>query len=180
VTLCAVAAHAQNATWVGNVSNDFNTPTNWNPNTAVPTGIATFQTPVPSTQISFSATTTSVGAFQMNVGNNFLFALGDNVTLNFTGAGIIANGSFADFVNNGNLNFQSGSTAGNGTNIDIEPAGTTSFIGTASGGTANFQVIGGALDISALTNGGTTVGSIAGRHDEQSFSRRQHSDDRRQ
>jgi autotransporter-associated beta strand protein len=162
VTLCAVAAHAQNATWVGNVSNDFNTPTNWNPNTAVPTGIATFQTPVPSTQISFSATTTSVGAFQMNVGNNFLFALGDNVTLNFTGAGIIANGSFANFVNNGNLNFQSGSTAGNGTNIDIEPTGTTSFIGTASGGTANFQVIGGALDISALTNGGTTVGSIAG------------------
>src|SRR5439155_18530029 len=35
------AARAGDATWVGGTSGDFNTATNWNPNSAVPTGTAT-------------------------------------------------------------------------------------------------------------------------------------------
>jgi hypothetical protein len=50
-------AFAQNATWVGNLSSDWNTPGNWNPN-SVPTGTATFGPSPVTKSITFSAAST--------------------------------------------------------------------------------------------------------------------------
>ncbi|HWZ73462.1 MAG TPA: hypothetical protein VN326_18560 [Casimicrobiaceae bacterium] len=50
-------AFAQNATWLGTLSSDWNTAGNWNPNVVVPTGIATFNPSTP-TSITFSAPST--------------------------------------------------------------------------------------------------------------------------
>src|SRR5262245_31484854 len=58
------------------------------------------------------------------------------------------------------LVFQNASTAGNAT-ISTENGLTTRFADTSSGGTARFITsVGSAVDISALTSGGTTAGSI--------------------
>src|SRR5262245_28639787 len=60
------------------------------------------------------------------------------------------------------LVFQNASTAGNAT-ISTENGLTTRFADTSSGGTARFITsAGSAVDISALTSGGTTAGSIEG------------------
>jgi autotransporter-associated beta strand protein len=59
------------------------------------------------------------------------------------------------------LNFNASSTAGNAT-ITTTNTGTTFILDSASGGAARFIFSGGALDISALTIGGTTAGSIEG------------------
>src|SRR5262245_6382268 len=60
------------------------------------------------------------------------------------------------------LVFQNASTAGNAT-ISTENGLTTRFVDTSSGGTARFITsAGSAVDISALTSGGTTTGSIEG------------------
>jgi fibronectin-binding autotransporter adhesin len=42
LSVFALAASAQNATWTGSSSTAWNTNLNWNPNTSVPTGTATF------------------------------------------------------------------------------------------------------------------------------------------
>jgi autotransporter-associated beta strand protein len=70
-------------------------------------------------------------------------------------------------VNGGRLDFSDTSTAGSATitmNGGTAPLAGTAFLdGQASGGTARFILNGtGALDISGLTTGGTTVGSIEG------------------
>uniref|UniRef100_A0A973VYW7 Autotransporter domain-containing protein n=2 Tax=Bradyrhizobium septentrionale TaxID=1404411 RepID=A0A973VYW7_9BRAD len=68
----------------------------------------------------------------------------------------------ATIINNFDLAFVNSSTAGNAT-ITTNSGGTTSIQDTASGGTARFILNGtGALDISGLTTGGTTAGSIEG------------------
>jgi len=42
LSVLAMVASAQNATWTGSLSTEWNTDLNWNPNTSVPTGTATF------------------------------------------------------------------------------------------------------------------------------------------
>jgi hypothetical protein len=66
VSLFAVAAHAQNATWNLNGTGDFNTNTNWTP-TTVPTGTAFFGV---SNQniVTFSAPTTTIGGWTFTDG----------------------------------------------------------------------------------------------------------------
>ncbi len=62
--------------------------------------------------------------------------------------------------NSGVVTFENSATASNA-NITINGGATAFFVNTASGGAATL-VINGTLDISLLTNGGTTAGSIAG------------------
>jgi outer membrane autotransporter protein len=71
----------------------------------------------------------------------------------------------ATITNNSHLIFLNFSTAG-GATITNNSGGTTYFAGSASGGIARFILNGaGALDISPLTAGGTTAGSIEGDGD---------------
>lgn len=68
----------------------------------------------------------------------------------------------ATIINNFSLAFVNSSTAGNAT-ITTNSGGTTLIENSASGGTARFILNGtGVLNISGLTTGGTTVGSIEG------------------
>jgi autotransporter-associated beta strand protein len=68
----------------------------------------------------------------------------------------------ATIINNFSLAFANSSTAGNAT-ITTNSGGTTFIENSASGGAARFILNGtGALDISGLTTGGTTAGSIEG------------------
>ena len=68
----------------------------------------------------------------------------------------------ATIINNFSLAFANSSTAGNAT-ITTNSGGTTLIENSASGGAARFILNGtGALDISGLTTGGTTAGSIEG------------------
>jgi autotransporter-associated beta strand protein len=68
----------------------------------------------------------------------------------------------ATIINNFSLAFANSSTAGDAT-ITTNSGGTTFFQNSASGGTARFILNGtGALDISGLTTGGATVGSVEG------------------
>jgi autotransporter-associated beta strand protein len=65
-------------------------------------------------------------------------------------------------TNNNILNFENNSTAGNAT-ITTNNIGLTSFFDTATGGNARFVTnAGGVFDMSVLTSGGMTAGSIEG------------------
>ncbi len=104
-----------------------------------------------------------VGGITLTPGaSNYNFSLGAN-TLTFTGAGIVVNGGSVNLVNDtGVLNFDGSSTASSAT-ITTNGGAQTLFASSASGGTARFILNGtGILDISQLTNGGTTAGSIEG------------------
>ncbi|OKO77073.1 hypothetical protein AC630_21500 [Bradyrhizobium sp. AS23.2] len=104
-----------------------------------------------------------IGGITLTPGaSNYNFSLGAN-TLTFTGAGIVVNGGSVNLVNDtGVLNFDGSSTAGSAT-ITTNSGAHTFFAGSASGGTARFILDGtGILDISQLTNGSTTAGSIEG------------------
>jgi len=112
---------AQNATWVGGTSGDFDTASNWNPNTAVPTGTASFGTSA-RTAVTFSAGTTNVGGWTFNAGASaYSFDVGS--TLTFTGAGIVINGGGASITNDlgGFLSFNNTSTAGSASITNDSP-----------------------------------------------------------
>jgi hypothetical protein len=64
VSLSAVAAHAQNATWNLNGTGNFNTNANWTPAT-VPTGTAFFGLSNQNA-VSFSPNTTNIGGWTFN------------------------------------------------------------------------------------------------------------------
>jgi len=66
VSLSAVAAHAQDATWNLNGTGDFNTSANWTPAT-VPTGTAFFGVSNQN-NVTFSATTTNINSWTFNAG----------------------------------------------------------------------------------------------------------------
>ena len=91
----------------------------------------------------------------------------DHATITVTSGGAMAfrnssTAANATIVNNGSIDFLDNSTAGNAT-ITTSNHGITFFQTNASGGQAQFITnAGGTFDISGLTNGGTTAGSIAG------------------
>jgi autotransporter-associated beta strand protein len=103
--------------------------------------------------------------------NGATFAFGSNAT---AGNATITTSTGADFeshssagnaaitVNGGELDFSDNSTAGNAS-ITTNSGATTLLDTQASGGNARFILNGtGTLDISGLTTGGTTAGSIEG------------------
>jgi len=170
--LAATSAQAQNATWLLNPgSGSFNTATNWNP-AVVPTNTAIFGASN-TTLISFQPfTTTSIGTLQFNAdAPAYFFATSDGLftSINVTGAGIVDNSANAPtFIvgNQANLSFRNASTAGNAT-IITNAGGITIFADSATGG--NARLIAGAIgnsvgvfDISSLSTGGMTAGSIEG------------------
>jgi autotransporter-associated beta strand protein len=104
-----------------------------------------------------------------NSSGSILFAFGTaaNATINSSsGAFQFENNSTAGNaiinINAGHLEFTGNSTAGNAT-ITTESGGITFIDSQGSGGAARFIFTGtSAMDISGLTNGGTTAGSIEG------------------
>jgi autotransporter-associated beta strand protein len=170
--LAALPARAQDATWLLNPgSNTFNTATNWNP-AVVPTNTAFFGASN-TTSIAFQPfTTTSIGTLQFNPdAPAYILATIPSVftSINITGAGIVNNSSNAPtFIvgDQANLSFRNASTAGDAT-IITNPGGITIFADSATGGNARFiaGAIGnsvGVFDISSLSTGGMTAGSIEG------------------
>jgi autotransporter-associated beta strand protein len=173
-------AAAQNATWNGGTT-DYNLATNWSTG-AAPSGIATFAGATPG--LSFSADAT-VGEWVFNSPANYTFT--NDHTLTFNGAGIsvtdgsatITNNAASNLIfnngstagsaaifNNGQLTFNDTSTAGNATITTGGPAGFTSFLGSSTGGNASFVTqSGGTVDISGITAGNFSTGSIAGAGD---------------
>lgn len=98
----------------------------------------------------FNYSSTAGGASITN--NQYLSFYGDNSTA----------GS-ASITNNAQLAFTGSSSAAGSATITNNSGGTTTFYFTSSGGTARFIMNGtGALDISGLSSGGTTAGSIEG------------------
>src|SRR5690349_5481231 len=76
------AALAQDATWLANPgTGDFNTAANWNP-AAVPTGTAFFGTST-TTNLSFSAATTTIGGWTFNTGASAYTFTNSNKIVNF-------------------------------------------------------------------------------------------------
>jgi autotransporter-associated beta strand protein len=141
------AARAGDATWVGGTSGDFDTATNWNPNSAVPTGTATFGASA-ATGLSFSVDT-PIGGWMFNSGaSNYTFANGQLVT--FTGAGAsITNGA------SGTLEFANSSTAG-GASITSNSGGILQFVNSSTAGSANITTNSGGL---LVFHGSSTAGS---------------------
>jgi autotransporter-associated beta strand protein len=176
VSLSAVAAHAQNATWNLNGTGDFNTNINWTPAT-VPTGTASFGVSSQN-NVTFSSPNTTVGGWTFNLGSpasNYTFTINSSQSVMFVGAGIVLNLSgfstnTVTIANNGALVFGNSSTAGEPTAIaaplfasTIITSGVTSFFGTSTGGTARLIAnAGGVVDLSGLTSAGMTAGSIEG------------------
>jgi autotransporter-associated beta strand protein len=166
--LAATSAQAQDATWLLNPgSGSFNTATNWNP-AVVPTNTAIFGASN-TTSIAFQAfTTTSVGTLQFNPGApaySFTTENGFSTSISITGTGIVNNSSNAPtFIigNQANIFFRNASSAGNAT-IITTAGGLTAFVDSATGGNARFiTTAGGAFDITSLSSGAMTAGSIEG------------------
>ncbi|WP_249142668.1 autotransporter-associated beta strand repeat-containing protein, partial [Bradyrhizobium sp. AUGA SZCCT0160] len=133
VTICLAApAKAQDATWLAAPgSSDYNTSTNWNPNT-VPTGIAFFGASN-ITSLTISANT-SVDAWTFNAGAP-AYSFTNTQTLTFDDAGIV-NGGAATITNNAGafIRFSDFSTAGTATFINN---GETRFFDSSKGGNAS-------------------------------------------
>jgi autotransporter-associated beta strand protein len=172
VSLSAVAAHAQNATW-GNFGDDWNTASSWTPNT-VPTNTATFGASTSQNVLfaEFQApVTTSINQILFNAdAPGYSFFIYSGQTLNINGTGIVNNSSSVQsFSNQGTLMFNSG-TAGNAqietggiTASGGNASGLTAFLNTSTGGTARFITdVSSVFDMSGLTSGGMTAGSIEG------------------
>jgi autotransporter-associated beta strand protein len=166
--LAALPARAQDATWLtAPGSSNFNTAANWTPAT-VPTGTASFGASN-TTSIAFQAfTTTSVGTLQFNPGApaySFTTENGFSTSISITGTGIVNNSSNAPtFIigNQANIFFRNASSAGDAI-IITTAGGLTAFVDTATGGNARFiTTAGGAFDITSLSSGAMTAGSIEG------------------
>lgn len=166
VCIGAVAAHAQNATWLlSPTSGDFDTAANWSSATTVPTGTATFGASN-TTTITFSSPSTSIGTLQFNAGAPaYSFDLASQ-TLTITGTGIINNSSNqpAFVINNATLAFDSSDTvtfagliSGSG-NVTQSGSGTTilTAANTFTGGTI---VNAGTLQLGDGTNTASLAGS---------------------
>ena len=166
--LAATSAQAQDATWLLNPgSGSFNTATNWNP-AVVPTNTAIFDASNTTFILFQPFTTTSVATLQFNSGApaySFATSEGLFTSISITGAGIVNNSSNAPtFIvgNQANLFFRGASTAGNAT-IITNAGGLTGFVDSATGGNARFITLaGGAFDMSSLSTGRMTAGSIEG------------------
>ena len=166
--LAATSARAQDATWLLNPgSGSFNTATNWNP-AVVPTNTAIFDASNTTFILFQPFTTTSVATLQFNSGApaySFATSEGLFTSISITGAGIVNNSSnAATFIvgNQANLFFRGASTAGNAT-IITNAGGLTGFVDSATGGNARFITLaGGAFDMSSLSTGRMTAGSIEG------------------
>jgi outer membrane autotransporter protein len=164
VSLGAVNAYAVDGTWQGPGS-EWTTGSNWSSG-VVPDNVATFTTNGP-TSISI------LGQSAPNINTIFFdaaasaYTITNNTILNINGTGIVNTSSNTQtIINNFLIIFKNSSTAGNATIINNsrdEFTGRIWFQDTSTGGQARFILGPGAsVDISGLTSGGMTAGSIEG------------------
>jgi hypothetical protein len=130
------ASRAQDATWTGSTSGNWNTNANWLP-ASVPTGTATFDNTGLTQALTITADA-SINTITLSAGAPaYSYTINPGVTFSILGAGIVNNSSNAPtFINNGLLNFFNSSAAGSATLI------------TNGGATTQFD--GGAPDIGSL------------------------------
>jgi autotransporter-associated beta strand protein len=156
ISFLAVAAHAQDATWLmAPATSDWNTAANWTP-ASVPTNTAIFGASN-TTSLTFSAVTTSINTLQLNAGAPaYTFTVPSNSDLSINGTGIVVSGgsvaitskmtTIVDFnnsstagsatINNGTLlNFNNNSTAGNAV-INNKSGGAVAFNNNSTAGSA--------------------------------------------
>jgi outer membrane autotransporter protein len=165
---CGTGAQAQDAMWSASPgSNSWNTASNWAP-AVVPTGTAIFGASNTTSILFPPFTVTSIGTMQFNPGApayTFTTSAPLFTPIRITGLGIVNDSSNPPTFIVGNaadLIFLNASTAGNAI-IITNVGGITAFEDSATGGTARFVTnAGGAFDITALSNGGMTAGSIEG------------------
>jgi autotransporter-associated beta strand protein len=154
-------ARAQDATWTGAASNDWNTNGNWS-SASVPSGTATFDNTGLTQSVSISADA-SIGTIQLSAGAAaYSYAIngggiGSSVAFAINGAGIVNNSAFApSFITNdsGSLAFVNASTAGNAT---ITTNDTLVFGNTSTAGSATITNNDIMLFASASTAGNATI-----------------------
>jgi hypothetical protein len=158
VSLGAVTANGQDATWLANPgSGDWNTATNWSP-AIVPGGTATFGTSN-TTAVTFS-NNTSVAHLQFNSGAPAYSFTVSGFALTINGSGILSSSSKLptfSVVAFGILNFLGPSTAGNAI-ITNSGQGITNFGGTSSAGCASITTnSGGILAFSGSSTAGKAI-----------------------
>jgi hypothetical protein len=157
------AAFAQDATWNGSTT-DWNTPTNWTPNT-VPFGTATFAA-TGSASVDNASGAVSIGTIDFNtLAQAYTVSIENSFTVN--GTGVVNNSANVQqtfLVHSGNsLVFQNASSAGSGTatgtgsngltSIMYNNSGTIAFNAASSAGRAAFTNAGGVIRFGSL--GGT-------------------------
>jgi autotransporter-associated beta strand protein len=127
-------AQAQNATWSGSASGNWNINANWVP-ASVPTGTATFD----ATGLTQAVTVTadaSINTMLFSAGApTYSYTINAGVTFDILGAGIVNNSANApNFLNNGTLNFSNSSTAANANivNNSVLNFNNASSVGSAS------------------------------------------------
>jgi outer membrane autotransporter protein len=165
---CGTGVQAQDAMWSASPgSNSWNTASNWVP-AVVPTGTAIFGASNTTSILFPPFTVTSIGTLQFNPGApayTFTTFAPLFTPIRITGLGIVNDSSNPPTFIVGNaadLIFLNASSAGNAI-IITNAGGIAAFEDSATGGTARFVTnAGGAFDITALSNGGMTAGSIEG------------------
>jgi len=127
-------SQAQNATWTGSTSGDWNTNANWAP-ASVPTGTATFDN-TSATQLLTVSADASIGTMLFSAGApTYSYTINPGITFDIVGAGIVNNSANApNFLNRGTLNFSNSSTAANANiiNNNILNFNNASTAGSAS------------------------------------------------
>jgi hypothetical protein len=162
VSLTAVAAHAQDATWLGNTlvnPTNWNTDTNWAnnnppPANSVPSGTAIFDA-TGSANVTFSLPTTTIQALQFNTGaQQYFFDICSCQEFHITGTGITNLSSFQPvFTVGGLFSFENASTAANASIMNL--GGLTTFNGSSSAGSASIvNRFGGATFFNDFSNAG--------------------------
>ena len=167
-------AHAGSATWKANpVNSDWNTATNWMPNT-VPNGASDVATFAASSQTAVSLSApTEVGSIVFNPGANaFVITCSPDFPLTIGGPGVVNNSSVTqqlvadqDTSVSGGLTFTNSATAGNATLVASAgtSGGVISFSQNSLGGTTRCELFGnGSLDLSQRSSPGITIGSLEG------------------
>src|SRR5215472_10377300 len=90
VALAPSSAHAQNATWTGSTSGDWNTNANWAP-ASVPTGTATFDN-TSATQLLTVSADASISMMLFSAGApTYSYTINPGITFDIVGAGIVNN-----------------------------------------------------------------------------------------
>jgi autotransporter-associated beta strand protein len=152
-------ARAQDATWTGATNSLWEVPTNWTPN-AVPTSTATFILgPIlKDLVIGFDGLDRSINTMQFDAAApRYTFSILSGVSFNINGSGVVNNSLFSPiFTNQGTLNFNNASTAGN---AEINNLSLLSFNNTSSAGTATItNNLGSALNFfDASTAGSASI-----------------------
>lgn len=166
IAVTATVSYAQDATWTGAVSGDWQTAANWSP-AVQPTGTAIFGASSQTT-ITFSDNDffhpLSVGTIQLDAGSP-TYTFRPNY-LALTGLGIVNNSSNAPiFASFAALSFRNASTAANASIITSAPNGNTfdgvSFLDASNAGSATITSTGGAYFSGTATAANATINTSA-------------------